>query len=298
MPKKNTIIIENENIKRYFKDIHNIYEKELDPDNMSREEIIERSTKSVIYFAKKYVGLGLTLSELISAGNEGLVVSYNKYKKCNNIKRDTLLKKLDETKEITLNWIETYIKPLCEYGRLLKNYDKLIKKNNFPKEHIRKWINSNIKNASFNSVSSLWILAYIRNEITSRANIIRKSNKDTKIITIDIEDNSNGEYTLEDILVDTPNEYDDEEDTQIWLDSLDKLFRGISSKNRKIIMERFGIGLPRALTPREISNRENISVTRISQILTESLNIMKENADYYKLDKNILYRVVSNKNIF
>lgn len=297
MPKKNILIAENENIKRYFNDIHNIYEKELDPDNMSREEIIERSTKSVIYFAKRYTGLGLSLSELISAGNEGLVVSYDKYKRCNNIKRDTLLKKLDDTEEITLTWIETYIKPLCEYGRLLKNYDKLLKKNNFSKEYIRKWINNNIKNASFNSVSSLWILAYIRNEITNRANIIRKA-KDAKIITIDIEDNTDGEYTLEDILIDTPNEYDDEEDIQIWLSSLDKLFRGISTKNRKIIMERFGIGLPRALTPREISNRDDISVTRISQILTESLNIMKENAEYYKIDKNLLYKVVSNKNIF
>ena len=49
------------------------------------------------------------------------------------------------------------------------------------------------------------------------------------------------------------------------------------------------------MSPLKSESRNNL---HISQILTESLNIMKENADYYKLDKNILYRVVSNKNIF
>ena len=59
---------------QYFKEINDIYNKhnndydiEYCPEN--REKLIEMNLKAVISIAKKYQGLGLTLQELISAGN-------------------------------------------------------------------------------------------------------------------------------------------------------------------------------------------------------------------------------------
>ena len=64
-------------IQQYFKEVGRIYEKnnnkfdiEFCPEN--RDKLIEMNLKTVISVAKRYQGLGLSLQELISAGNYGL----------------------------------------------------------------------------------------------------------------------------------------------------------------------------------------------------------------------------------
>ena len=59
---------------QYFKEINDIYNKHNNDYNIeycpeNRDKLIEMNLKAVISIAKKYQGLGLTLQELISAGN-------------------------------------------------------------------------------------------------------------------------------------------------------------------------------------------------------------------------------------
>ena len=75
---------EKTTLQQYFNEISQIYDKhgnnyniEYCPDN--RDKLIEMNLKTVISIAKCYQGLGLSLEELIAAGNLGLVLAFDKY---------------------------------------------------------------------------------------------------------------------------------------------------------------------------------------------------------------------------
>ena len=68
---------------RYFREVNDIYDRnnnnfDIEYCEENRDKLIEMNLKSVIAIAKKYQGLGLTLEELISAGNLGLCIAYIK----------------------------------------------------------------------------------------------------------------------------------------------------------------------------------------------------------------------------
>ena len=81
---------------QYFKEINDIYTKnknnyDIEYSEDNREKLIEMNLKSVISVAKKYQGLGLSLNELISAGNLGLVVAYDKFDPRRSKLKDNIL---------------------------------------------------------------------------------------------------------------------------------------------------------------------------------------------------------------
>ena len=76
--------VEPTNTQRYFKDVGRVYRRNNDnyeieytPEN--RERLIEMNLKCVIKVAKRYLGNGLTLDELVCAGNEGLCKAWKKF---------------------------------------------------------------------------------------------------------------------------------------------------------------------------------------------------------------------------
>ena len=95
----NTAITESQtsnSTQQYFKEINNIYNKhnneydiEYCPEN--RDKLIEMNLKTVISIAKKYQGLGLSLQELISAGNLGLVTAWDKFDPSRSKLKDNIL---------------------------------------------------------------------------------------------------------------------------------------------------------------------------------------------------------------
>ena len=69
---------------QYFKEVGKAYNKykgdiDLEFCEENREKLLMLNTKMVISVAKKYQNLGLTLPELISAGNLGLCTAWEKY---------------------------------------------------------------------------------------------------------------------------------------------------------------------------------------------------------------------------
>lgn len=88
-------------LQRYFSEISRVYDKnknekdvELTPENA--DKLIEMNLKTVISIAKGYQGLGLTLEELISAGNMGLVICAKGDEKTHKPKYDPKRAKLKE----------------------------------------------------------------------------------------------------------------------------------------------------------------------------------------------------------
>lgn len=96
-------------LQRYFNEISRVYDKnnndydiEFTPENT--DKLIEMNLKTVISVAKGYQGLGLSLEELISAGNMGLVICAKGDEKTHTPKYDPHRAKL---KEDILNSLES-----------------------------------------------------------------------------------------------------------------------------------------------------------------------------------------------
>ena len=82
---------------QYFKDINNTYERngnnyDIEYCEENRDKLIEMNLKTVVSIAKKYQGLGLSLNELISAGNLGLVIAYDKFDPSRSRLKDNIVR--------------------------------------------------------------------------------------------------------------------------------------------------------------------------------------------------------------
>ena len=119
-------------LQQYFEEVRFVYDKngndtniEYSPEN--REKLIEMNLKCVIKIAKSFLGMGLTLEELISAGNEGLCKAFKKYKPEKNMNRDILLTDIENMgDDISIEWVEDKVGELCRYGKLKTKFDKFI----------------------------------------------------------------------------------------------------------------------------------------------------------------------------
>lgn len=312
---------EQTNTQRYFNDVGKAYDRndnnfeiEYIPEN--REKLIEMNLKCVIKVAKRYLGNGLTLDELICAGNEGLCKAWDKYNPDSSKFRAALLQEIDDMEgDVPIEWIQDTIQPACEYGTPLAKYNKAFvgpkAKEHYPKEWLKNWVEHTIKNASFNSVAMIWVNAYIRQELNNNSRLIRKpvslikkekSGESEKEIIIDINQpiSDDGNTTFVDTLY-IPDEHKsdmDVDDQYEYLhDIISKLFVGIKLRDRRIVMKRFGIGYIRALQPKEIAEMEHVSVARVSQIINIAMIKMRENAENLGIDKEELYRLFDKENV-
>ena len=75
---------------------------------------------------------------------------------------------------------------------------------------------------------------------------------------------------------DDPNYMESEDSYNTFKYTLDKLFMGIKARDRRVFLKKFGIGLPRPMTPREIAESEDLSIARVSQISQFIINTIQE----------------------
>ena len=298
----------------YFREINDIYRKnrndyniEFKPEN--RDQIIKMNLKTVISVAKRYQGLGLNLNELISAGNMGLCMAFDKFDPSKSTLRDDVLCVVNALPEVSdfvdiKNSLEKYF----EYGDLKKKFtDFFIPGNTYQKKKIIQWVKSNVFNAKFNSVAVMWIRAYILIELDNFSRVVKKPKaeiyKDKK---------ETGTYQRESIVdidapvsddSDTPisgffqsdndmNDLEVSESYEIFKKGLSILLDGVKQRDRSIFLKKFGIGLPRPMLPKEIAEQEGLSIARISQIFQTVIEQMQRNQVKYNVDPNILFDAV------
>ena len=298
---------------QYFKEINSIYNKHNNDFNIeycpeNRDKLIEMNLKSVISIAKKYQGLGLSLSELISAGNLGLVIAYDKFDPSRSKLKDNVMDAIKDLKdEFTFRELEHAVNEYLSYGDVKKKFEDEFKdkKGMISKKHVVKWINANVYNAKFNSIATMWIRAYILIEIDNYSRIVKKPKAEIykdrdeqgsykKEITLDIDapvsDDSNSSVIdimkLED---DTNTGIVISESYDTFRDGLMKLLTGVKVRDRGIFLKKFGIGLPRPMSPREIADQENLSIARVSQIFQQVLEQMQANQMKYNIDMSTMF---------
>lgn len=298
----------------YFDEVKNVYDKhgnnyniEYCPEN--REKIIEMNLKSVISIAKKYKGLGVPLEDLIAAGNLGLCVAFDKFDPSRCYMKTNILKNIEkfEKEELTFEECTELLDNALQYGTPKESFYKNFEKGKiYTKKDLSKWVKKNIINARFNSVAVMWIRAYILIELNNNSRPIKKAKADInrekevgKDVYININDKfgDSGNNTIGDVLYvedTTVSEQDREESKIVFKDNLSKLLDGIKVRDRRILMQKFGIGYPRPMTPKEISQIENLSVARISQIAMNAIEKMKKNQEKWNVDSSVMYQAIEN----
>lgn len=302
-------------IQQYFKEINDIYSKHKNDYNIeycaeNREKLIEMNLKTVISVAKKYQGLGLSLNELISAGNLGLVTAYDKFDPSRSKLKDNMIESIEQLSDkFTYNELENVVKQYLTYGDVKKKFnDGFAINKNYTKKDVIKWINSNIFNAKFNSIATMWIRAYILIEIDNNSRIVKKPKSEIyrdkekygaykKEITLDIDApiSEDSDTTLHEVFQtedDTKTDLEVAEAYDTFKEGLNLLLTGVKTRDRSIFLKKFGIGLPRPMLPKEIADQEGLSIARISQIFQTVIEQMQKNQVKYNIDQDVLFEAV------
>lgn len=302
-------------IQQYFKEVGNIYARhnndyniEFCPEN--RDKLIEMNLKAVISIAKRYQGLGLSLQELISAGNYGLVVAFDKFDPNRSKLKDNVMSCIEPLPdEFDFEDLNNAIQQYFTYGDVKKKFlDKFTPNNTYFKKDVIKWINKNVFNAKFNSIATMWIRAYILIEIDNYSRLVKKPKSDIykdklesgsfkKEITINIDapTSADSTNTIADVLSiedDSKSDLDVSEAYMIFKQGLNKLLEGIKPRDRSIFLKKFGIGLPRPMLPKEIADQEGLSKARVSQIFQSVIEQMQINSVKHNIDSDALFDAI------
>lgn len=300
---------------QYFKEINNIYNKHHNNFNIeyceeNRNKLLEMNLKSVISIAKKYQGLGLTLQELISAGNLGLVTAWDKFDPNRSKLKDNIINSIQQLPDqFTTNELLTCINEFLQYGDIEKKFlDRFpTSKQPYTKSELMRWVNSNIHNAKFNSIAVMWIKAYILIEIDNNSRVVKKPKAEIykdkekhgayqREITLDIDAPSqNDSDQQKDIFYmadDRDSDLEIAEAYNIYKKGLNLLLEGVPPRDRAIFLKKFGIGLPRPMLPKEIADQEELSIARVSQIFKTVMDQIRYNQKKYNVNPDILFSAV------
>lgn len=262
------------------------------PEN--KDIFIKNNLKLVINCAKRYQNLGLPLEDLIQAGNEGLMIAFNKF----DTKRDNLRYAIIQDIENCENDMFTYeeacelIKRNFQYTKTLEETLNKIPKNGFEsKENFTNWANENIKKASFSSIGFAWIKAEILSQINKLGKIIRvpksaqnENQQSINIVRLDsinphtddcYHDNQISEVANNDFAI-MDETMESMERQNLFKSILNKSLSKISAIDRRIIKKKFGIDTPFPISINEIAESEGISPNKVKYSIANTLKIIEK----------------------
>ena len=263
------------------------------PEN--RDIFIKNNLKLVIDCAKRYQNLGLPLEDLIQAGNEGLLITFNKFDTDRANLRFAILDDINKSEKtnFTLEEAEELIKRNFQYTKTLDATLKKLPKNGFDsKEEFIEWANENIKKASFSSIAFAWIKASIISEINKVGKIIKvpksvqkDSQSSLNLIRLDsinphtddnYHDNQISEVANEEFAI-MDESMEAMEKQNMFKGILEKVFSKLQPIDRRIIKKKFGIDAPFQMSINEIAENEGISSNKVKYSITNTLKIIAKN---------------------
>lgn len=263
------------------------------PEN--RDVFIKNNLKLVIDCAKRYQNLGLPLEDLIQAGNEGLLITFNKFDTDRANLRFAILDDINKSENVsfTLEEAEELIKRNFQYTKTLDATLKKLPENGFSsKDTFIEWANENIKKASFSSIAFAWIKASIISEINKVGKIIKvpkSAQKDNQsslnVIRLDsinphtddnYHDNQVSEVANEEFVI-MDESMEAMEKQNMFKGILEKVFSKLQPIDRRIIKKKFGIDAPFQMSINEIAENEGISSNKVKYSITNTLKIIEKN---------------------
>ncbi len=304
----------DDTIDKYFNDVKREYIKHpmgesemLEMTDENRDLFIKNNLKTVIECAKRYRGLGVDFEDLIQIGNMGLLKAWYKFDTSKSDLQDNIINEINEhtADDFTYKDAVDIITHNFKYPKLLEQTIAKIPDNGFSnKESFIEWAKDNIRKASFASLGFIWARAAITSELNGLSNIIRIPrsirDSDDKITFINLDsinphtyDNFNDDELYEisnDAFVTSDDNMENMERNDMFKGIVNELLNKLPSKQRRIIMKRFGINLPFPLSIADISENEGISQREVKALIDKTMAFIAENIS--DENKKILFELL------
>ena len=263
------------------------------PEN--RDVFIKNNLKLVIDCAKRYQNLGIPLEDLIQAGNEGLLIAFNKFDGERSNLRNNIINDIKTSDLYSFNKYDAIdiIKRNFQYTKTLESTLNKLPEEGFKcKDDFIDWAQENIKKASFSSIGFAWIKAFILSEINKLGKIIRvpKSAQKKGVSTINVlrldsinphtddsyHDNqissvANEEFAIEDETMENM------ERQNLFKEIIERMLFNVSALDRRIIKKKFGIDKPFPMSINEIAENEGLSANKVKYSISNTLKIIEKN---------------------
>lgn len=277
------------NIDRYFNEVKKEYimhpQNECDDlvfCDENRDIFLKNNLKLVVNCAKRYQNLGLPFEDLIQAGNEGLLLAFEKFDTSKANLRNSIKEKIknecDVNLHVTHEKAEKIIREGFTYDKLLDQTLKKLPEDGFDcVDDFYTWVDKNVKTAVFASVAFQWIRASILIEITKSGASIKIPGKNALSAMVrldsmnpytedcyhdnDISKKANEEFIVED------GQLEEKEKIDTFREIIDKAMEGMKVNERRLLRKRFGIGLPYSMSVSELAENEGISISNAKLIL-------------------------------
>ena len=234
----------------------------------AKEKLVNANLRFVVSVAKQYQHQGVSLSDLISEGNVGLITAADKF---------------DETRgfkfiSYAIWWIrQSILQAIADYSNIIRRPQSQIAISNKIKNATNEFIQKNQRHPSADELSEI---------ISLEIEKIEKAIQDeAHVASIDTPISEDDTATMADSLA-SSSEYatDRHVDYESMCSDLKLVLASVlSDRERIIVIQSFGIGCPeRGLE--DISNELGLSRERVRQIRERGLNkIRKSNKSYMLL---------------
>lgn len=269
------IIVEDESVVKYFKDIKKsekmspeeeyiLSKRAQNGDRKALEKMVTANLKFVVKIAKEYQGQGLSLSDLINDGNEGLIKAATKFD------RDKGCKFIS----YAVWWIRQSIREsLNNYSRTIRLPTNVVTKIYSNKKDTNRFMLENGRTPEYGEV-------YINNkgeEVVE--DFVTPSCESFNINTNDDDDYKNN---LLDVIVDSSFEtiYEIEGVREKRVkEEINNILSVLSKRERNIIELYFGINsdLEEGVTLEAIGDTYNLSKERVRQIKDKAIKKLRHN---------------------
>ena len=242
-------------------------------DSQARDHLVRANLRSVVAIAKRYIGKGLELDDLIENGNLGLLRAVDLFDPAKNTRLTTYATYWIKNKiRLGLHNTATTIRtPVYMRQRLTKVFratSKLQDELERPvtREEVAKCLNLSEKQSAMLKQGSIHACNMVQNTVQAEGNLPSDE------IVIDSNHNSFDELVIDASAVSPDKEMVEAED----LTHLRELICRIDPREAHVLRMRFGLDDGQPNTLKEIGERLGLTRERVRQIESEALGKLRE----------------------